>query len=285
LYGQDVNCRIQVISQQIQGTNKQVFESMQKDIYEFVNNRKWTEHVFSIDERIEINIMINLTEQVSSDEFKGTMQIQSNRPVFNTNYNSVLLNYKDNDIHFRYVEFQAMDFSENSHLSNLTSILAFYIYLSLGMDYDSFSLEGGTAYFQKAEKIVTNAQNAQEKGWKAYEGQKNRYWLIENILNAKYAPVREFNYRYHRLGLDIMAEKPAEGRSEIAEDFKLLQKVFREKPSPFMNFLQLVFDAKSDEFVNLFSESFPDEKTRVYNILKEIDPANSGKYLKITKEQ
>jgi hypothetical protein len=285
LNGQELNCRIQVVSQQIQGTNKHIFESMQKDIYEFMNNRKWTENVFAMDERIECTIMINLTEQISSDEFKGTIQVQANRPVFNTNYNSVMLNYKDNDVQFRYVEFQPMEFSENTHLSNLTSMLAYYAYLIIGLDYDSFSPDGGTAFFQKAEKVVTNAQNAQEKGWKAYEGQKNRYWLVENILNAKYAPVREFYYRYHRMGMDVLAEKPADARTEIAEDLKLLQKVFREKPSPFMNYLQMVFDAKSDEFVNVFSESFPDEKTRAFNILKEIDPANSAKYLKITQDK
>jgi len=257
---------------------------MQKDLYEFLNNRKWTDNVFSNDERIECTILINLTEQVSVDEFKGTMQIQSNRPIFNTNFNSVLLNYKDNDIDFHYVEFQTMEFTENSNLSNLTSLLAYYAYLIIGLDYDTFSPEGGTPYFQKAEKIVTNAQNATEKGWKSFEGQKNRYWVIENILNSKYGPVRDFYYHYHRLGMDIMADKAADGRSEIAEDLKLLQKVFREKPSQFMNYLQMVFDAKSDEFVNVFSESFPDEKTRVCAILKEIDPANSTKYQKIMTE-
>lgn len=281
LSAQEVNCRIQVVSQQIQTSNKHIFESMQKDLYEFVNNRKWTDNVFSNDERIECTIMINLTDQLSTDEYKGTMQIQANRPIFNTNYNSVLLNYKDNDIQFRYVEFQPMEFNENTSVSNLTSLLAYYVYLIIGLDYDSFSLEGGTPYFQKAEKIVTNSQNAQEKGWKSFEGQKNRYWLIENILNSKYGPVREFYYKYHRLGLDVMADKQADGRTEIAEDLKLLQKVFREKPSQFMNYLQIVFDAKSDEFVNIFSESYPDEKTRVNNLLKEIDPANSTKYQRI----
>lgn len=280
--GQELNCRIQVVSQQIQTSNKHIFESMQKDLYEFINNRKWTENVFSNDERIECTILINLTEQVSTDEYKGTMQVQANRPVFNSNYNSVLLNYKDNDIQFRYVEFQPMEFNENSFVSNLTSLLAYYTYLIIGLDYDSFSSEGGTPYFQKAEKIVTNSQNAQEKGWKSFEGQKNRYWLIENILNSKYGPVRDFYYRYHRLGMDIMAEKAADARIEIAEDIKLLQKVYREKPSQFMNYLQVVFDAKSDEFVNVFSESFPDEKTRISNLLKEIDPANSSKYQRIT---
>lgn len=285
VFGQELNCRIQVVSQQIQSSNKHIFESMQKDLYEFINNRKWTENVFSNDERIECNILINLTEQISTDEYKGTMQIQSNRPVFNSNFNSVLFNYKDNDIQFNYVEFQPMEFNENSSLSSLTSLLAYYSYIIIGLDYDSFSPEGGTPYFQKAEKIVTNAQNLTQKGWKSFEGQKNRYWLIENIMNSKYGPVRDFYYKYHRLGLDVMNEKPADGRAEIAEDLKLLQKVYREKPSQFMNFLQIVFDAKADEFVNVFSESFPDEKARVNTLLKEIDPANSTKYQKIISDK
>ncbi|MCX7861514.1 MAG: DUF4835 family protein [Bacteroidales bacterium] len=281
---QELNCRVQVYAQQVQTSNKHIFESMQKDIFEFINNRKWTEHVYSHDERIECSILINITEQISTDQYKGTMQIQAIRPVYNSNYNSVVLNFKDNDIQFNYVEFQSMDFNENSFTSNLTSLLAYYVYIILGFDYDTFSLYGGTPYFQKAEKIVQNAQNAQEKGWKSFESQKNRYWLVENVLNTKYAPVREFLYRYHRLGLDIMHNKQADGRAEIADALQLLQKIYRDKPSPFMMLLQIVLDAKSDEFVQIFSESFPDEKTRVVNILKEIDPTNSNKYQRILTE-
>ncbi len=283
-YTQELNCRVQVFSQQIQTSNKHIFESMQKDLYEFINNRKWTDHVYSFDERIECSILINLTEQVSTDQYKGTLQIQATRPVYNTNYNSVILNFKDNDIQFNYVEFQSLDFNENSFTSNLTSLIAYYVYIILGFDYDTYSMMGGTPYFQKAEKIVQNAQNAQEKGWKSFESQRNRYWLVENLLNSKYAPIREFYYRYHRLGLDIMHNKQADGRAEIADALQLLQKVYREKPSPFMMLFQVVLDAKSDEFVQLFSESFPDEKSRVVAILKEIDPTNSGKYQQILNE-
>jgi hypothetical protein len=283
-FSQELNCRVQVFAQQIQTSNKHIFESMQKDIYEFLNNRKWTDHVYSYDEKIECSFLITLTEQIGADQFRGTLQIQSMRPVYNTNYNSVLLNLKDNDIQFNYVEFQSMDFNENSFTSNLTSLLAYYVYIILGFDYDTFSPLGGTPFFQKAEKIVQNAQNAQEKGWKSFESQKNRYWLIENILNPKYAPVREFLYKYHRLGLDIMYNKQAEARTTIAESLELLQKVFREKPSPFMMFLQIIFDAKSDEFAQIFTESPIDEKVRVVNILKEIDPTNSNKYQKILTE-
>jgi len=248
-----------------------------------MNTTVWTNHVYGIDERIECNFLFNITEQLSADEFKGTLQIQSRRPVYNTNYNTVMFNYMDNDIHFRYVEFEPLQFDETQHLSNLTSILAFYAYIILGLDYDSFSYEGGTPYFQKAENIVNNAQNAREVGWKAFEStsHKNRYWLINDILDDKYSPVREFIYRYHRHGLDVMDEKVVEGRTVIAESLENLQKVYREKPDPFMQLLKIILDAKADELVNIFSESFVEEKNRVVTILQEIDPSNQPKYQKI----
>ena len=285
IQSQELQCNIQVVTQQIQGTNKQVFQTLQGALYEFMNTRNWTNHVYGADERIECNILLNITNQISADEFKGTLQIQSRRPVFNTSYNTVLLNYMDNDLHFRYVEFETLEFNETSHISNLTSIMAFYAYFILGLDYDSFSFEGGNELFRKAEQIVNNAQNAQEKGWKAFESKdhKNRYWLINNIMDEEFSPIREFYFKFHRLGLDIMDSKVTEGRSEIAESIKLLQTVKRKRPDPFMYLLQLVFDAKADEIVNIFSESFTDEKNRVYTILAEIDPANTTKYEKIIK--
>lgn len=281
IISQELNCRVQVVSSQIQGTNKEIFKSMQKAIYEFMNNTKWTKHVYNTDERIECNILINLTTQVSADEFSGSMQIQASRPVYNTNYNSVLLNFQDNNIKFKYAEQEVLEFNLSSHTSNLSALLSFYASIILGLDYDSFSLEGGTEFFTNAETIVTNAQNAPERGWKAYEDRKNRYWLIENILNDTYSPIREFYYKFHLLGLDYMSEKVSDGRSSIAESVSLLQKVHRKKPSSFL--MQVLFDAKADEIVNIFQESFPEEKRRVYNILKEVNPANTAKYEKLIK--
>ncbi len=286
IHAQELQCNVQVVSQKVQGTNKQVFETLQTAIFEFMNNRNWTNHVFSPDERIECNIMFNITEQVSADEFKGELQIQVRRPVFNSSYYSTLLNYKDNDIHFRYVEFQPLEFNPTSHISNLTSLLAYYAYIILAIDYDTFASEGGTQFLQMAEQIVNNAQNAPEKGWKAFESttRKNRYWFVTNLLDEDYENVRQFYYRYHRHGLDVMDAKPEQGRDEIAESLKLLQEVFREKPDPFLYPLQVVFDAKSDEFVNVFSEGQVQQKNEVYTILSEIDPSNSSKYEKITKQ-
>ena len=285
IYGQELRCNISVLSQQIQGSNKKIFQTLQTALYEFLNNRTWTNHVFNVNERIECNMMINVTDQLSADEFKATLTVQSRRPVFNSSYNTVMLNYIDNNFTFSYVEFEPLEFNENTFQSNLTSIMAFYVYLIIGLDYDSFSQDGGTEFFEKAENIVNNAQNTPDKGWKPFDSKnnKNRYWLVKNILDERYEPVREFIYKYHRLGLDMMDSKPNEGRTEIAEDLTLLQKVFRDKPDPYLNFMQIIFDAKSDEFVNIFSESMSDEKSRVYQILKEIDNANESKYQKIIK--
>ncbi len=285
LLSQELKCVVSVVSREIQGTNKQVFQTMQNAIYEFMNSTVWTNHIYDIDERIECNFLININQQVSADEFKGTMQIQASRPVFNSNVNSTLFNYKDEDIHFRYMEFEPLEFSENTHLSNLTSILAFYVYIILGLDYDSFSDHGGTPYFRKAENIVSNAQSVAERGWRAVENRKhsNRYWLVKDILDEDYEPLRDFMYKYHRHGLDKMDKSANEARTAIAEHLKLLQEIFRRKPDPYMHVLSVILNAKSDEFVNIFSEGFPQEKSRVVQILTEIDPSNASKYEKIQK--
>jgi hypothetical protein len=278
--GQELRCNVQVVSQQIQGSNKQVFQTLQNAIYEFMNNKVWTNHVYTVEERIECNVMINITEQVSADEFKGTLSIQASRPVFNTNYTTTILNFIDNDIHFKYVEFSPLEFDVNSYMSNLTSILGFYAYYILGLDYDTFSPKGGTTYFANAERIVINAQNTAESGWKPLDdmAHKNRYWLAKDMIDPDYAPLREFNYRYHRLGLDLMDSKVAEGRAEITNSLELIQGVYRKRPDPYMYLLRLVFDAKVDEFVSVYTESFPAEKNRAHAILVEVDKANTNKY-------
>ena len=286
LAGQELRCNVQVVSQQIQGTNKQVFQTLQNAIYEFMNNRGWTDHMYSMEERIECNLMFNITEQISADEFKGTLSIQSSRPVFNSNYTTTTLNFIDNDIHFRYVEFSPLEFDLNSHLSNLTSILAFYAYYIMGLDYDTFSMMGGSPYFTSAERIVMNAQNVPEPGWKPLDNlaHKSRYWLVKDMLDSEYEPVREFNYRYHRLGLDTMDEKVAEGRAEITNSLELLQQVHRNRPDPYMYLLSLVFGSKVDEIVGVYSESYPEERTRAHQILVEIDKPNTSKYKAILEQ-
>lgn len=285
-FGQELRCNVQIVSEAIQGTNKRVFETLQNAIFEFMNNRNWTNHVYSSQERIECNMMFNLTDH-TGDVFKGTLQIQSRRPVFNSSYNTTLFNYLDQNITFTYVEYEPLEFNESNYTSNLTSILAYYAMVVIGLDYDSFSYKGGTELFRKAEIVVNNAQQAVEKGWKPFEASnnRNRYWLVQNLLDEKYSPVRDFLFKYHRLGLDILAEKTTQGRDEMSESIRLLQQVYRQKPDPYMHLMQVIFDSKADEWVNLFSGSFPEEKNRVMLMLKEIDPSNSNKYQKIVQNQ
>ncbi len=283
LFSQELNCNVQISAQKIQGSNRQVFETMQRDIYEFMNNTVWTNHVFSYAERIDCNILINLTEQLSADEFRGTIQVQLRRPVFNTTYNSTMLNFVDNNFQFRYVEFQPLEFDPNSYRSSLVSVLAYYSYIILGFDYDSFSPEGGTEFFQIAEKIVTNAQNASEPGWKPYDGSrnKNRYWLVKNLLDDEYKSVRRFIYEYDRNGLDRLESSISEARTNMVESLRLLLEVYRNRPDPYMYLIQIIMESKSDELVNIFSSAFSEEKGRVVEILNEIDPGNKAKYQKI----
>lgn len=283
IFAQELRCNVTVSAQRIQGANQNLFQTMQSDIYEFMNNRKWTDHIYSYDEKLRCNIMILLEEQLSADEFRGSIQVQLIRPVFDSSYETTILNIKDNDFRCRYVEFQPLEFNETSNRENLTNILAYYAYVILGYSYDSFSLEGGTPFFEKAQAIVNNSQNLPVKGWKSFESERNRYWLLENIMNKSYSDFRRCMYNYHRNGLDLMSQRVEEGRANIAESLRDLQKVFRKRPSTYI--LQMFFDAKSDELVNVFSKSYPDERSRVLTILNEIDPSNGSKYSKISQDE
>jgi len=280
LSSQEILCNIQVNHQQIQGTDKKVFETMQTDVTEFINNRRWTNYDIKSEERIECSMVILIQERPSTDRFKARLNIVASRPIFGTTYNSTLLNYQDDDFEFEYVEYQSMEFQENQYYSNLTSVLAFYVYIVLGLDFDTFSLYGGSQFFEKAELVVNAAQDAPFGGWNAFEDQRNRYWMVENYMNQTYSDLRAFLYEYHLGGLDIMSEKVEQGRAKIAQSLNLLKNVNDEQPNLFN--LQLIVDAKRDEIVNIFKEGNPTEKSEVIDLMKEIDPANSSTYSKIT---
>lgn len=249
---------------------------MQRDMYEFMNNKRWSGNIFAYDERIECSIQITLNEQFGSDQFRGSLQIRLSRPVYNSSYNTILLNLKDNDVDFVYREFEPLEFNESGQNTSLVNLLAFYANIILGFDYDSFSRMGGNEFFSKAENIVAQCQNMPEAGWKSFESRRNRYWLINNLQDRSYAPVRECIYKYHRTGLDAMAENATDGRMEILAALELLQRAHRTKPNSYI--LQAFFDAKSDEIVNIFKSAFTDERKRVYNIVSEVNPANNSKY-------
>jgi len=277
-FSQELDCQVSVTAPTLTGTDKRVFETLQSAMYEFINNRKWSNFNLKTEERIECTILLTINDRMGTDDFKGTLNLVLRRPVYNSAYNSVLLNWIDKDFQFHYVEFQPLDFAEGSYTSNLTSTLAFYVNMFLGLYFDSYSVDGGSPFYDKAQSIVNAAQNAQETGWKAYESQKNRFWLVENYLNPANSELRNFSYRFHRLGLDQMYEKLDQGRSEVTEGIELLKTLYNEKPGLFA--LQLIMDAKRDEFVNIYSDQRvpPMEKTSVVNTLKEIDPANGSKY-------
>lgn len=276
---QEFMCNVQVNSQQIEGTDKRVFENMQTAITEFINSRRWTNYDFKPEERLECSIVIAITDRPSTDRFKATLNIVASRPVFKTSYTTTLLNYADKKFEFNYVEFQPMEFQENTYNSNLTSVIAYYVYMMLAFDFDSFSLFGGTSYYGIAENIVNAAQTSPEAGWKASEDPNNRYWLLENYTNNSYSDLRKFLYEYHRTGLDMMPDDATKGRENIFNSISYLKSVYDAKPGLFS--LQLMVDAKRDEIVNVFSEGNPKEQEDVKELMKEIDPANSSIYSKI----
>ena len=280
---QELNCKVQINHDQIQGTQDQLYRDMREDIYEFMNNRKWTDDVFKNNERIDCKLHINLTKRQGSEKFIGTLQVQLRRPVYNAAYHTPLLNYKEkkNNFRFNYVPQKNLSFNLNSHQSNLTSVLAFYAYIIIGMDYDSFSSLGGNPYFENARKIVSNAQSSDYPGWKAFGDQQNRYWLVKNLLDENFSPLRECIYMYHRKGLDLMYDRVRKGRSNIANGLEKLEEVYQHKPNSFL--MKLFLDAKSKEIVNIFSESDPTEAKRVVNVMKKVDAANSSDYEKILK--
>ncbi|MEJ7692966.1 DUF4835 family protein [Daejeonella sp.] len=277
VYSQDLNARVQILAPQIPNANKRILDVLEVSIKDFLNGRRWTSDALQPQERIDCNFVITISDwDGSSSNFKANAQIQSNRPIYNSNYNSTILNLSDEDFNFSYSEGQALDYSDQNYLNNLTSLLAFYAYIITGMDYDTFSKLGGTPYLQKAQTLLNNAQNAPNPGWKAHENLKNRFWLIENLMNKSYNPIRESMYIYHRDGLDVMAENPSKGRKAIYTVLPQLQKIDKQKQGAILN--QVFFTSKSDELINILSDAEPQEKLKAFTILSVIDPANALKY-------
>ena len=284
LISQELNCKVSINYSSIPSPNKEMFNSMRQSIYEFMNNTTWTNDLFSNEERIDCTILIRLDQQLSTDEYSGSISVQSSRPIFKTLYNSSILNIFDNQFRFRYVEFQPLEFNENTHVSNLTSVLAYYAYLIIGMDYDTFSSKGGDLFFKKAEKIVANAQNDNNAtGWKSFEGLDNRYWLIENLLSSDFENMRTFYYTYHREGLDNFTEKPDFVREHIAQSIISLRESWNQRQRGY--FFQVFFDTKTDEIVNIFSQGNLMQSDELVNLLSEMSPNDINKWKKILSSQ
>lgn len=273
---QDLNARVQILAPQISNSNKRILDVLSAGIKDFLNGRRWSADALQAQERIDCNFVITITDWDGSSNFKAEAQIQSNRPVFNSTYSSTLLNITDRDFGFTYSEGQALDFSEQNYISNLSSLLAFYAYIITGLDYDTFSKFGGTPYYLKAQTVLDNAQTSPNTGWKAFENLRNRFWLIENLTNKSYNTIRETLYTYHRDGLDVMAENQAKGRKAVMSVLPQLQKIDKQKQGSVL--YQVFFTAKSDEIVSVLSAADSQDRIKAFNVLSQVDPANSLKY-------
>jgi hypothetical protein len=276
VHSQDINARVQILAPQLANSNQRILDILESSIKDFLNNKRWSADALQPLERIDCNFVITITDWDGNSNFKAEAQIQSNRPIYNSSYSSTILNISDKDFGFTFSEGQPLDFSELNYISNLSSLIAFYAYIITGMDYDTFSKFGGSPYFEKAQTVLDNAQAAPNTGWKAFENLRNRFWIMENLMNKSYNPIRESLYTYHREGMDVMAENQTKGRKAILSVIPQLQKIDRQKQGSILN--QIFFSAKADELINILSAAEAQDKIKAYNALSVIDPANSLKY-------
>lgn len=286
IHGQELRCTVTINSDQVQGTNKEVFNTLKQSIEEFVNTSRWTNMTFQEKERIECSMLL-VVKGVQDGVFDCEFTCQSRRPVFGTSYSSPTLNFKDDDFVFTYQEYDRLDYQQSMFTTNLTALLAYYCYLIIGHDMDSFSKLGGTPYFQTCENIVTAAQsaaldNAEMVGWKAFESNRNRYALINNLMDEAFKKYRIYYYDYHRHGLDEMVTNVANARARIAKDIKALKEAYNARPATYV--VNAFLDAKSDELVNIFKKGTSEEKKMVYDLLMDIDPTRQGTYDDINRE-
>lgn len=280
---QELRCQLTVNGQRINGVDPSVFQTMQTTLMEFMNTRAWTTDQYGPEERIECSIFIMLESSPEQDVYTARTTIQSSRPVFNSSYNSPMLNFIDNDWTFTYAQNQPLEFNLTQYNSNLTSLLGFYAYLIIGLDAESMAANGGTKAFGMAEQILnnvpTNAPDA--KGWRPNDGIRNRYWMINNIQAGKYEAFKKTLYMYHHQGMDYFYEKPVVARQNILNALAELEKVWRDNPNGVL--MGMFFQAKSDELVNIFSGADMGEKSKALILLRRIDPSNGTKYDKLVK--
>lgn len=284
VHAQELRARVSVLSNRVaNNVDKKAFQTLETALNNFVNNTKWTTDNFSTNEKIDCSFLLNLESGGDPNVYKATLTIQSGRPVFNSSYVSPMINYQDNDVVFKYVEFQQLEFNDtrvsgtDPLVSNLTAVFAYWIDMILGFDYDSFSMRGGNVYFQKAQNIVNNAPEGRNiSGWKAFDGTRNRYWLAENLLNAKYSLFHEAIYDYYRLGMDKLYDQEAVGRTAILNVLSLLNTFNTENTATMI--LPFFFQAKTQELIQVFSKASPQDKAKALDFLKRLDPTSSNKY-------
>jgi hypothetical protein len=281
---QELQARVIVNTQRIPtNVDKKIFTTLQTALTTLLNNRKWTNDNFQPQEKIECQFLLNLERVVEPNVYAASLVVQAARPVYNTSYNSALLNFQDADVTFKYQEFQPVEFNENRVAgtdplaSNITAIFAYYANIILGLDYDSFSPKGGDIFFQKASNIVNNApENRNISGWRQFDGLRNRYFLVNNLLNSKFNILHDVIYSYYRHGLDNMYEGEADARQNILQALTQLQAFNQENPNTM--FLQVFMQGKNDELIKIFKKAPPADKTRALELLSTLDVANIGKY-------
>jgi len=282
LPAQELSVNVKINTQKLQQADPKVFETMEAAVTEFMNTRKWTEDVFEPEELIEVNIQIVIQEELSPTSFKADIAVQASRPVFGTDYETPLINYLDKGVTFYYEQFQPIQFSANRYNDNLSSVLAFYAYIVLGLDYDSFALYGGEAHLQEAQQIVNNVPEsaaAANPGWRALDGNRNRFWLIENLLSPRVRSFRQGWYEYHRQGLDLASSDVATARAIISGSLEQIGSVDDKYPNTMI--IQIFTDTKAQEIVEIFKRGTPREQNNVVSIMTNIDASNATLYREI----
>jgi hypothetical protein len=276
-FGQDLNARVSVLTPKIQTTNKRIFTELETAMKQFLNGHKWCTDAIASQERFDCSFVFNVTSWDGNSDFVGELQVQSSRPVFNSTYSSPLMLLNDRDIDFTYQQGQTIDYSDQYFTSNLSSVMAFYAYIIIGMDYDTFSRYGGSSYFTMAQNVVNLAQTTSYKGWKAFDNNNvSRYWLSENLNDKAYEPLRSFMYDYHRNGLDIMADNAGKAVKVIATLLPTLQQIDRTRAGAM--YPLVFYTAKSDELVSLFGKAETQDRIAAMNILTQADPGDGSKY-------
>ena len=283
-HAQELNARVTVVANRVGNTvNRNTFLTLQTALNNFLNNRKWTSETYAANEKIDCNFLLNLEPTSEANVYAASLTIQAARPVFNTTYLSPIINFKDDNVLFKYVEFQILEFNENrvggsdALVSNLTAAFAYYVNLILAFDHLSFAPKGGDIYFQKAQNIVNNAPDGRGiSGWKAFDGIRNRYWLVENMLNSRYNIMHDVYYNYYRLGMDKMYEDENAARTEMLNVLNLLSNFNNENPNTMIN--QFFFQGKSTELIKIFSKAMPMDKARALELLQKLDLTNAGTY-------
>lgn len=279
LSAQELNCVVLINSAEIGVSNRKIFDNMQNDIFEYMNNTKWTSSVYKTHERIDCSLTINILEAISANSFRGSLQLKVSRPVYNATYTTSILNFNDNDISFNYQEFQPLVYNENSFESNLVSILTFYAYTILGYQADTFGYKGGENFFQLAENVVNVAQQGGGVGWNRIDGNYTRYQLNENLLSPVYEQYRKTMYEYHILGLDRMVDNTREAKEVMSKSIQDLQNLYNDRPNTFL--IRVFFDTKGDEIVDVFSDGPRIDTSQLREVLSRIYSSYDEKWKEI----